>query len=133
MITSSPIEYTYRAMDAGGSTDSLLFQISVYSLDSVVRESLPEVFEALGNFPNPFQAVTRLTFDLPQDARIQVEVMDVIGRRLFAVPEHRIAAGWSKTVELNGESLPAGLYLYRLIADLPLGRAVQVGRFVRIP
>lgn len=133
MITSSPIEYTYRAMDAGGSTDSLLFQISVYSLDSVVRESLPEVFEALGNFPNPFQAVTRLTFDLPQDARVQVEVMDVIGRRLFTVPENRIAAGWSKTIELNGESLPAGLYLYRLIADLPLGRAVQVGRFVRIP
>lgn len=132
MITSSPEEYTYRAMDAGGSMDSLLFQISVYSPVSVIGESLPEVFKALGNFPNPFHAVTRLTFDLPQDARVQVEVMDVIGRHLFTVPENRIAAGWSKTIELNGESLPAGLYLYRLIADLPLGRVVQVGRFVRI-
>ncbi len=136
MITSSPIEYTYRATDratdAGGFTDSLLFQINVYAPVSVTGEFLPEAFKALGNFPNPFQVVTQLTFDLPQDAGVQVEVMDVTGRRLFTVPENRIAAGWSKTIELNGESLPAGLYLYRLIADLPLGRAVQVGRFVRI-
>ncbi len=132
VISSSPIEYTYRATDAGGSTDSLLFQISIYAPVSVVGESLPEAFKALGNFPNPFQVVTQLTFDLPQDASVQVEVIDVIGRRLFTVPENRIAAGWSKTIELNGESLPAGLYLYRLIADLPLGRAAQVGHFVRI-
>ena len=132
IITSSPIEYTYKATDAGGSTDSLLFQISVYSPVSVEGESLPEVFKALGNFPNPFRSATQLAFDLPQDARVQVEVIDVIGRRLFTVPENRIAAGWSKTIELNGGSLPAGLYLYRLVADLPLGRTVQVGRFVRI-
>ena len=41
-------------------------------------------------------------------------------------------AGWSKSIELDGATLPAGLYLYRVIADSPIERSVQVGRFVRI-
>ncbi len=131
MITSS-IEYSYKAMDAGGAMDSLLFKILVYSPSSVKKEFLPEVFTALGNFPNPFQAITQLTFNLPQDARVQVEVIDVIGRRLLTATESHIPAGWSRTIELNGGALPAGFYVYRLIADFPLGRDVEVGRFVRI-
>ena len=95
-------------------------------------ESLPEKFAVQGNYPNPFQETTQLTFDLPWQARVRVEVIDVIGRRILSVPESDMMAGWSKSIELNGAALPAGLYLYRLIAESPTERSVQVGRFVRI-
>ena len=94
--------------------------------------SLPETFTALGNYPNPFQQTTHLMFDLPRESRIRVEVTDMIGRHVLTVPDHTVAAGWGKSIELNGRSLPAGFYLYRLIADSPSGHSVQVGRFVRI-
>ena len=94
--------------------------------------SLPETFAILGNYPNPFQQTTRLMFDLPRESRIRVEVTDMIGRQVLTVPDHTVAAGWGKSVELSGRSLPAGFYLYRLIADSPSERSVQVGRFVRI-
>ncbi len=93
--------------------------------------SLPEKFAVHGNYPNPFQETTQLTFDLPWQARVRVEVIDVIGRHVLSVPESDMMAGWSKNVELNGAALPAGLYLYRVIADSPIERSVQVGRFVR--
>ena len=94
--------------------------------------SLPEKFTVHGNYPNPFQETTQLAFDLPWQARVRVEVIDVIGRHVLSVPESDMMAGWSKSIELNGATLPAGLYLYRVIADSPIERSVQVGRFVRI-
>lgn len=96
------------------------------------RESLPEKFAIHSNYPNPFQETTQLTFDLPRQARVRVEVIDVIGRHVMSVPESDMVAGWSKSIELNGAALPAGLYLYRVIADSPTERSVQVGRFVRV-
>ena len=94
---------------------------------------LPETFAIVGNYPNPFRENTQLTFDLPQSAHVQVEVMDVIGRHLLTVPGRGIEAGRERTIEINGGSLPAGLYLYRLIADSPAGISVQSGKFVKTP
>ena len=96
------------------------------------RESLPEKFTVHSNYPNPFQETTQLTFDLPWQARVRVEVIDVTGRHVLSVPESDMMAGWSKSIELDGATLPAGLYLYRVIADSPTEYSVQVGRFVRI-
>ena len=96
------------------------------------RGSIPEKFAVQGNYPNPVRETTQLTFDLPWQARVRVEVIDVIGRHVLSVPESDMMAGWSKSIELNGAALPAGLYLYRVIADSPTERSVQVGRFVRI-
>ena len=96
------------------------------------RGALPEKFTVQGNYPNPFQETTQLTFDLPWQARVRVEVIDITGRQVLSVPESDMMAGWSKSIQLDGATLPAGLYLYRVIADSPTERSVQVGRFVRI-
>ena len=94
--------------------------------------ALPENFAVLGNYPNPFRQTTYLMFDLPWESRIRVEVTDMIGRRVLTVPDHFVEAGWGKSIELNGKSLPAGFYLYHLIADSSSGHSIQIGRFVRI-
>ena len=130
--TASPVEYTYTATDANGVSKSLLFKIHVYSPVSTEGQSLPEAFTIAGNYPNPFRETTQLTFDLPWPARVRVEVTDVIGRRVLTIPESSIAAGWAQTINLSGESLSAGLYLYRLIANSSSGNSVQVGHFVRV-
>ena len=93
--------------------------------------SLPENFTVLGNYPNPFQETTRLTFDLPWQSQIHVEVIDIVGRQVLTVPNHTVEAGWGKSIELNGNALSPGLYLYRLTADSPSEHVIQTGRFVR--
>ena len=131
VATSAPIEYTYMAIDADGHTASVFFEISVYSPVYSETTSLPGIFTVVGNFPNPFQDATQLVFDLPWTAHVRVEVIDMIGRQIVNTPESSIGAGWARTIELNGELLPAGVYLYRLIADSSMGSSVQVGRFIR--
>lgn len=131
VVTTTPVEYTYKASDSETSADSLQFKISVFSpISSEGENSLPEKFTVHGNYPNPFQSLTRVTFDLPWQARIRIEVMDVLGRQILIVPEQNITPGWSRSIEVTGASLPAGLYLYRLIADSPEGPKVKMGDFV---
>lgn len=131
-VTSVPLDFTYTATGADGSSDSLEFQISVYSPVSVEAETLPETFTVIGNYPNPFQSTTQLMFDLPRESRIRVEVMDLIGRQMLTVPATTVEAGWAKTINLSGDSLPAGFYLYRVVADSPEGSSFHTGSFVRV-
>ena len=112
MVVALATPYAYKAADANGSTDSLSFSIEVFSPTSAEHESLPEAFALRGNFPNPFWHTTRLMMDLPWPARVTVEVMDVMGRHVLTAP--------------------SGLYLYRMHASSPGGRAVLAGRFVHV-
>ncbi len=132
IVTTAPVPYTYKATDANGSADSLLFNIEVYAPVGVDDETLPASFAVRGNYPNPFRQTTRLVFDLPLPARVTVEVMDVTGRRVLTAPSVDLAAGWEHRIELSGTTLSSGLYLYRLIAASPEGISTHVGRFVLI-
>ena len=131
-VVSPATSYTYKATDANGYTDSLSFGIEVYSPVSVEYESLPEAFALHGNFPNPFRHTTQLLMDLPWPARVTVEVMDVIGRRILTTPSTDLTAGWQRSVNLSMAALPSGLYLYRVFASSPGGRVVHAGRFVHV-
>ncbi len=131
-VVTPATPYTYKATDADGSTDSLTFSIEVIFPVSAEDESLPQALVLHGNYPNPFRHSTRLMMDLPWPARVTVEVMDVVGRRVLTVPSVDLAAGWERGIDLSGASLSSGLYLYRVHASSPKGSIVHVGRFVRI-
>ena len=132
VVTDGPTSYTYSATGANGSSDSLQFTLEVFSPVAAEHESLPESFTVHGNYPNPFRQSTRLVFDLPWPASVTVEVMDITGRRVLAVPVARKAAGWKHIIPISGHAMSSGLYLYRLTASSPEGISVYTGRFVRI-
>ncbi len=133
MNTDHSQSYKYKATDVNGSSDSLLFTIDVSSpVDSEQQVSLPESFVVHGNYPNPFQASTRLVIDLPQPARVQIEVMDLTGRRILTVPAQILSAGWEHSLLLNGQGLPSGLYMYRIIATSAEEKFMHTGSFMRM-
>ena len=132
-VTPEPVSLTYYAKDANGARDSLKFTIEVFSpVDAENEEGLPQEFIVHSNYPNPFQNSTNLIFDLPWPAQVQVEVMDVIGRRVYFLPLVEQSAGWSQEIELNDLTLPSGPYLYRMTAISHEGRFVHVGQLVSI-
>ena len=133
MITDQSQSYKYRATDVNGSSDSLLFTIDVFSpVASEQQGSLPESFMVHGNYPNPFQASTRLVIDLPQPARVNIEVMDLTGRRILTVPAQILSAGWEHSLLLDGQGLPSGLYMYRITAASAEGKFMHTGSFMRM-
>ena len=107
------------------------FRLKERSPVQVAEESaLPEAFVVHGNYPNPFRKSTHLQFDLPSSARVTVEVIDMLGRRVLTVPPVELTAGWGKQIEVDGQSLPSGHYLYRLVMYSETVNSTQTGQFV---
>lgn len=68
--------------------------------------------------PNPFNPRTTLRFVLPTDARVEVAVFDVKGRRVATLRDEHLAAGaheipWM-ALDDRGRALPSGTYLARV-------------------
>ena len=132
MVTSSPIPFTFKATDATGATDGLVFSIEVSGPVASEHQGLPESFMVHGNYPNPFRESTHLVVDLPWPATLDVEVFDMLGRRVLSPPPVDLTAGWGRSIRLEGAALPSGLYLYRVRANSPVGIQRQTGRFLRV-
>ena len=74
----------------------------------------PEDFK-LVNYPNPFNAATRIVYELEKNAFVELTAFDVVGRRVAVLVSNEQTAGRHEmTWEPNG--LPSGVYLLRLQA-----------------
>jgi serine protease AprX len=65
--------------------------------------------------PNPFQGQTTLTYTLPQDGAVRLEVFNMMGQRVKTLRNEVQAAGVHTQV-LDGSQLAAGTYIYKLTA-----------------
>ena len=73
------------------------------------------------SFPNPFNPVTTLRYYLPEDAMVNINIYDMIGRLVRTMVNSQQNAGyrsirWNATNDA-GEPMSAGLYLYMIKVD----------------
>ena len=86
-----------------------------------VNNQLPHAFNVYNNYPNPFNPVTTLRYDLPEDALVNITIYDIMGRIVRTLINSQQNAGF-KSIQWNatndaGSPLSAGLYLYKIQAD----------------
>jgi hypothetical protein len=72
----------------------------------------------LRNSPNPFHDTTRIDYDLPESAHVELAIYDVAGRRLRTLVDGDRSDG-RNTIEWDGrdaagQALPRGVYFCRL-------------------
>ena len=80
----------------------------------------PEVYALQQNYPNPFNPVTNLSYDLPEEAMVNITIYDILGNVINYVVNGNQKAG-SKSVRWNatnnqGQPVSAGVYLYSIEA-----------------
>jgi hypothetical protein len=78
--------------------------------------SLPKAFTLNQNYPNPFNARTIIQYSLPQDAHVNIEIYDLLGREVETVLDGDQQAGYYQ-VTWNASYRPSGIYFYRIKAD----------------
>ena len=79
---------------------------------------IPVTFALHQNFPNPFNPITILTYDLPIKNHITLIIYDLNGRKVKVLFNEIQSAGkhsieWDGKNE-KGESVSAGMYIYTL-------------------
>ena len=73
------------------------------------------------NFPNPFNPITTLKYELPEDSFVDVTVYDLLGNVVKNLINANQSSGykslqWDATNN-QGEPVSAGIYLYKIQAD----------------
>ena len=70
--------------------------------------------------------------DLPETAEVRVDVFDMLGRRVLALPVQQLAAGARHTLDLDASSLASGAYFYRLMAQTCDQLKIETGRMILV-
>ncbi len=77
----------------------------------------PASVELSGNYPNPFNPSTSISFTLGTSGHASLKVFDVLGKEVATVAEGMFNAGERNTFTFNAENLTSGVYYYRLISN----------------
>lgn len=77
---------------------------------------VPAGFSLQQNFPNPFNPVTTIKYDILKEGFVKLAVYDILGRELKAIINQNQKAG-TYTVQFDGSALSSGVYFYKIISD----------------
>ncbi|MFH1843387.1 MAG: FlgD immunoglobulin-like domain containing protein, partial [bacterium] len=81
----------------------------------------PVAFRLHACYPNPFNPLTTIRFDLPRAERVKLTVYDLSGRQVRTVLDEPLPAGFHEAVwdgrNDRGRALASGVYLFRIEAS----------------
>ncbi len=81
--------------------------------DPGATPSLPRKFIVHDAYPNPFNPVTLLSFDLPRAGNVNVTIFNLLGEQVTTLVDGYMTAGW-KRIPWNATQQSSGIYFYRL-------------------
>jgi len=83
--------------------------------DKTLQVTIPNDYLLYQNYPNPFNPVTKIKYSVPQFTQVTIKVFDMLGNEIETLISEEKQAG---TYEITwyAESLPSGIYFYRLQA-----------------
>jgi hypothetical protein len=98
-------------------------EITIQSVQRFVLNRIPvipEMFTLHQNFPNPFNPITTLSYDLPKDSDVRLSIFDMLGNKVATLVSTYQKAGyknvtWNATDSM-GIPVSAGVYLYQIEA-----------------
>ena len=98
------------------------------SINSYIK--IPQRIVIHDNYPNPFNPITALRYDLPKQAQVRLTIYDLMGREVTQLVNTTQDAGfrsvqWDAT-NVHGKPVSAGVYLYQIHA----GEFVQTKKMV---
>jgi len=79
----------------------------------VNNDEVPDNFKLYNNFPNPFNPVTKIKFDMPKTTYVKLTVFDISGKTTEVLINNKLNAGIYE-VEWSAIKYSSGIYFYRI-------------------
>ncbi|UCC81116.1 MAG: T9SS type A sorting domain-containing protein [Candidatus Zixiibacteriota bacterium] len=82
--------------------------------------AIPELFFLSQNYPNPFNPYTTLSYGLPKDSHVRINIFNILGQQVVTLVDERQTAGY-RSVIWNGKdgsdgNVSSGIYFYTIEA-----------------
>jgi hypothetical protein len=89
--------------------------VLITNLNQTDQEA-PSEFVLFNNYPNPFNPVTTISFQIPFNSFISLKIYDITGEEVKTLVSENLSAG-KYNYQLDAGSLPSGVYFYRLQSE----------------
>ncbi len=100
----------WRASQNTGSPGT---QNTVFIVSSENKNDIPSEIILEQNYPNPFNPSTIISFAIPENSEVSLEVFDLLGRKVANLVNERREAGYHQ-VNFDASRLASGVYIYQL-------------------
>ncbi len=101
---------------ASGGGKEFLLVVGSDTNERHSRASLPKEYTLYQNFPNPFNPVTTISFDVPEKTKIELSLFNVLGKEVKILADGIYPAGHHE-IDIDARNLCAGVYFYRMKAS----------------
>jgi len=118
-VASGNYDYNVKVVYDGGFESDASNTVNVIHVDA--GNQVAAATALLGNYPNPFNPTTEISFSLKQAGNVQIDVFNIKGEKVKTlVNEHMDAA--THTVTWNGNddennTVTSGVYFYKMQAN----------------
>ena len=79
----------------------------------IAEAPVPTVGFLFQNYPNPYNAVTRIRYAVAEHGKVEVNLYDALGRQVRTLVKGEFLPG-EYEVTVSSDDLPSGCYIYRL-------------------
>lgn len=76
----------------------------------------PRKFSLSQNFPNPFNPITTIQYQVPSNGNVTLTIYDILGRKIATLINEKQIAGYYQA-EFDGTNYATGIYFYKLSAS----------------
>jgi hypothetical protein len=108
-----------NGLDPRPATDGPAFSgnLADYPITSIEEVSfnsaIPQTFALEQNFPNPFNPVTNIKFDIKKAGKVELIIFNILGQKVATLMNEFRLAG-THQIQWNAKNLPSGTYIYVL-------------------
>ena len=135
-VYSGTFDWTEAVFDLSGYTGTAKFRFifgsdgavtkegwyidDLYMENEVPNSDLVETihFELYENYPNPFNPTTTISFNLPKNAPVNLEIFNLKGQKVRTLINSELKAGKHNIIwnglDNDGKQVASGVYFYRL-------------------
>ncbi|MBW7887301.1 MAG: T9SS type A sorting domain-containing protein [Bacteroidetes bacterium] len=96
--------------------DNDLYEFTSYPLAVRNEKSLPNDFHLYQNYPNPFNPTTTISFALPVESRVKINIYNSLGQLVETLVDKDMKSGYYE-INFNASRLASGVYFYKLTSD----------------
>ncbi|MCK4653211.1 MAG: T9SS type A sorting domain-containing protein, partial [Candidatus Cloacimonetes bacterium] len=81
---------------------------------------IPSIIKLCGNYPNPFNPETNISFSLKADSKVVLEIFNIKGQKIRTLVNNNMNAGFYNVVwngkDNNNRNVASGIYFYKMKA-----------------